>query len=364
MTARIVRRVFEVMEGVERQLGPGGDWRDSLRVNLAAGLGGVLSWVRHLGAASSGEEEEGGLVASRVDLAAAEGIAQALDSLARREDPAASLLVMEASRQPRGRLYGPPEEHHFSREEARREVTVLVDPVDGTTNLRDGRILQTATVAASSRPLPPGSQATFGDVLVASTWFLAPTSDFSLEIHGLLATPQELWEVRVAPVHGRLLNVNPLGREDLQRRQRSLRQIIFASYYVSSPQLAQWGAKLARAGYPAAPGCGSSAMDCLRILGLEEGAYIDVRARLPDPPARLHTYDVASIPFTASVMAKTTGGSIHTYTSGPGDELLSQDHLASYPLRPAPISFLLTNSFDPQPLLDLLNASSRGGRAR
>lgn len=354
--SEMVKQVLEAMGGVERELEPSERWRNSLRVNLAAGLGGVFSWTRHLGAASSGEEEEGGLVASHVDLVAAEGIAQALDSLARGEDPTAARLVMEASRQPRGVFYGPPEERRFAREEldVGREVTVLVDPVDGTTNLRDGRILQAATVVASSRPLPPKAQATFGDVLVASTWFLASTPRFALEIRGLLATPTGLWEVSVDPLRGQLLGVNHLDREHLQRRLRRVHQIVFASYYAASPQLARLEVQLAELGYPLAPGCGSSALDCLRILSLEEGAYVDLRARLPHLPARLHTYDVASIPFTAAVMAQTTGEDVRIYTAGPGLNPLSQNHLKKSPLLPAPISFLLVHRLDPQPLLELL----------
>ena len=103
----------------------------ALEVCIGSVLGGILSWSKHLNLATTGEEvRKDGLVASHVDVIAANGAREVLSTLAKGPDPIASQLLIEGSWQPKNKYYAAPETHQFGK--APKQVTSLMDPVDGT----------------------------------------------------------------------------------------------------------------------------------------------------------------------------------------------------------------------------------------
>jgi hypothetical protein len=309
-----------------------------------------LSWIQYIGINGSGEVSDStdsgeDVSASQVDIVAATGASNALKALGSKG--VSSHLVMEGLHQPRNLHYGAFEERVFG--EAEEQVTALLDPIDGTTNLRDGRFFDAASTVATSSIHSRDSEPVFGDVIVASAWFPSSSNDFNIDVCGILATPTNLWELRLHPERGGSRLLRPLDTTP-----RQIREVVFASYYVADPSLSKLKEKLVSAGYPVIPGCGSSTLDCLRILRLEAGAYLDVRSRLASPPAQLHTYDVGAIPFITTVLAQKSKATLNIFSADAREKELSVDHLRSLPLRPSPLSFILTKNLNPQPILDLL----------
>jgi hypothetical protein len=345
----LVPRVLSIIEEIENKLKQKQDVAHGVRANLAAVLGAILNWSQSCGIKDSGEVKLGnGLTASRVDFLAIEGAKNALETLSVQQKHVTYRLMLETLQKskdpyqdtPKGELFG----------QGKTQVTVLLDPIDGTRNLRDGRIFNTASVAAASNPLTSNKQPTFGDITTACTCFLSTDSNFRIVIEGVLASPTHIWKFQINPSFGELELIEPFNPEP-----RKFREIVFSSYYAPNLKLTQLEIKLIEAGYLVVPGCGASALDCLRVLRLEQGAYIDFRAFDPNSRSKLHTYDIVSIPFTATILSKITNDTINVYSANLGKQHVKTENVYKLPLYPAPLSFMLTKNMNEKELFSYLD---------
>ncbi len=334
-------------EQIEHQINPSNRWRDSLISTLAVAIGGILNWSANHIITESVENSENGAIANQIDLIATKGIVTSLEAITKNLGEVAFRLVMEGS----WKNQSTPQHEIINLEGKGKQITILVDPIDGTRNVLDGRIFNAATVAAASKPMPIGQNPTFNDVNVAITCYLTITRNYQVVIECILATPSNIWKIQIEPKKGTLVNLSAFNP-----KPRRFQELVFSTYSVAHPNLTEIKERILEAGFQVVPGCGASALDCLRILQLEKGAYIDLRARYTHPNSKLHTYDIAAVPFTATAFAKATGSNIKVLTAGITKTNLTAEHTKRHPLNIAPLSLILTKDMDHHMLSQLIKA--------